>query len=151
MAFTAVESAWIAPNFAEFFNLLAGGPSQGAKYLLDSNIDHGQDIAQLAEWLRSDEARQRRYSLRLFVFPDKSLISAVGLDPNALFRNTDGGGLVAISKNIRYGVSPGVTEDWVLHPKEDYSWLAKYPVVKHFGYSIDVYDLDAPLPASNGK
>lgn len=144
IAITLVESTWIAPNYAEFFNLLAGGPSQGAKYLLDSNIDHGQDIAQLAEWLRSDEARQRRYSLRLFVFPDKSLISALGLDTNALFRNTDGGGLVAISKNIRYGLSSGVTEDWVLHPKEDYSWLEKYPVVKHFGYSIDVYDLDAP-------
>ena len=151
IAFALVESAWIAPNYAEFFNLLAGGPAQGTKYLLDSNIDHGQDIAQLAEWLHSDEARQRKYSLRLFVFPDKSLINALGLDTTAIFRNTDGGGLVAISKNIRYGLSPGVTEDWVLQPKEDYSWLAKYPVVKHFGYSIDVYDLDAPLKTASVK
>ena len=143
-----VESAWITPNYAEFFNLLVGGPSKGAKYLLDSNIDHGQDIAQLAQWLHSDQAQGRKYSLRLFVFPDKSLCSALGMDTSALFRNTDGGGLLAISKNIRYGLSPGVTEDWVIQPEQDYSWLSKYPIVKHFGYSIDVYDLDAPARAS---
>jgi len=146
-----VESAWIAPNYAEFFNLIVGGPSQGAKYLLDSNLDHGQDIGQLAQWLHSDQAQGRKYSLRLFVFPDKSLVSTLGMDVAALFRNNDGGGLLAISKNIRYGLSPGVTEDWVVHPKEDYSWLSKYPIVKHIGYSIDVYDLDAPLHASSGQ
>jgi hypothetical protein len=146
-----VESVWIAPNYAEFFNLLVGGPSQGAKYLLDSNLDHGQDIGQLAQWLHSDQAQGRKYSLRLFVFPDKSLVSTLGMDTGALFRNSDSGGLLAISKNIRYGLSPGVTEDWVLHPKEDYSWLSKYPIVKHIGYSIDVYDLDAPLRVSDGQ
>jgi hypothetical protein len=146
-----VESAWIAPNYAQFFNLIVGGPSQGARYLLDSNLDHGQDIAQLAQWLQSDQAQGRKYSLRIFVFPDKSLCSALGMDTAALFRNSDGSGLLAISKNIRYGLTPGVTEDWVSRPVEDYSWLSRYPIVKHIGYSIDVYDLDAPLRASSGQ
>jgi hypothetical protein len=143
-----IESAWIAPNYLEFYNLIAGGPAHGARYLLDSNIDFGQDVAQLAEWLHSDQARGRSYSLRLFMYPDKSLTRTLGLDPAALYRNLNGGGLLAISKNVRYGLGAGVSEDWVARPKDDYSWLSKYPIVKQIGYSIDVYDLDAPLRPS---
>jgi hypothetical protein len=143
-----IESVWIAPNYLEFYNLIAGGPAHGARYLLDSNIDFGQDVAQLAEWLHSDQARGRSYSLRLFMYPDKSLTRALGLDPAALYRTPNGGGLLAISKNVRYGLGAGVSEDWVARPKDDYSWLSKYPIVKQIGYSIDVYDLDAPLQSS---
>lgn len=148
IAVAMIESVWIAPNYLEFFNLIAGGPNQGPRYLLDSNIDFGQDIARLAEWLHSDQARGRSYSLRLWMFPDKSLLRTLGLDPAAQFRNPVGGGLLAISKNVRYGLGAGVSEDWVVLPKDDYSWLSKYPIVKEIGYSIDVYDLDAPLQRS---
>ena len=143
-----IESAWIAPNYVESFNVIAGGPARGAKYLIDSNIDWGEDIAQLAEWLHSDQARGRSYSLRLYMFPNKSLAGALGLDPAAIFRNLDKGGLPAISKNVRYGLGAGLSEDWIAQPKDDYRWLAQYPIVKHIGYSIDVYDLDAPLRRS---
>lgn len=34
-----------------FFNLAFGGPSQGYKYLSDSNLDWGQDLRTLADWL----------------------------------------------------------------------------------------------------
>ena len=148
IATAIIESVWISPNYLESFNPIAGGPSQGAKYLIDSNIDWGQDVARLADWLHSDQARGRSYSLRLYMFPDKSLCRTLGLDPAALFRNMDGGGLLAISKNVRYGQGPGLTEDWFERPKDDYSWLSGYPIVKHIGYSIDVYDLDAPLRRS---
>jgi hypothetical protein len=140
-----IESAWIAPNYVESFNLIAGGPAQGPKYLIDSNIDWGLDVAQLADWLHSDQARGRSYSLRLYMFPNKSLARALGLDPAALFRSPDKGGLLAISKNVRYGLGAGLSEDWLAQPEDDYSWLSQYPIVKQIGYSIDVYDLDAPL------
>lgn len=140
-----IESIWVAPNFTEFFNLATGGPTHGAPYLIDSNIDWGQDIARLAEWLHSDQARGREYSLRLFMFPDKSLCRTLGLDPAAVFRDSHTG-LLAISKNVRYGLGAGATEDWIVQPKPDYAWLSKYPIVKRIGYSIDVYDLDA-VPA----
>ena len=143
-----IESAWIAPNYVESFNVIAGGPAQGAKYLIDSNIDWGEDVAQLAEWLHSDQARGRSYSLRLYMFPNKSLARALGLDPAALFRTPDKSGLLAISKNVRYGLGAGLSEDWLAQPKDDYSWLSQYPIVKRIGYSIDVYDLDAPLRGS---
>jgi hypothetical protein len=141
-----VESAWCAPEYAESFNLIASGPTQGAKYLIDSNIDWGQDVVGLADWLHSDEARGRQYSLRLFMFPDKSLCGLFGMDPQALFRDSHTG-LLAISKMVRYGAGAGATEDWVDQPKPDYDWLTAYPIVKHIGASIDVFDLDAtPVP-----
>jgi len=139
----AIESITIAPDYTEFFNLAAGGPTHGANYLIDSNIDWGQDVARLADWLHSDQARGREYSLRLFMFPDKSLCRTFGLDPAALFREPSRG-LLAISKNVRYGQGAGLAEDWSELPKPDYDWLSQYPIVKRIGYSIDVYDLDVP-------
>jgi hypothetical protein len=138
-----IESIMIAPNYTESFNLTVGGPTRGAKYLVDSNVDWGQDVARLADWLHSDEARGREYSLRVFMFPDKSLCRTLGLDPAAVFRDSHHG-LLAISKNVRYGLGPGAAEDWSELPKPDYDWLSQYPVVKRIGYSIDVYDLDVP-------
>lgn len=82
------------------------------------------------------------------MFPNKSLCRTLGLDPAALFRSPDSGGLLAISKNVRYGLGAGLSEDWLDQPKDDYGWLSEYPIVKQIGYSIDVYDLDAPLRRS---
>ncbi len=138
-----VESIDIAPNYTQAFNLAVGGPANGATYLIDSNLDWGQDVARLADWLHSDEARGRQYSLRLFMFPDKSLCRVLGLDPAACFRDTKHG-LLAISKNVRYGEGAGAAEDWSAQPMLNYDWLSAYPIVKRIGYSIDVYDLDAP-------
>jgi hypothetical protein len=44
-------SLWIYPHYLAFFNPLAGGPDNGWKSLVDSNIDWGQDLGRLAEWL----------------------------------------------------------------------------------------------------
>ncbi|HZE90054.1 MAG TPA: hypothetical protein VE404_10915, partial [Verrucomicrobiae bacterium] len=35
------------PGYLSYFNFLAGGPGGGWRYLLDSNIDWGQDLARL--------------------------------------------------------------------------------------------------------
>jgi hypothetical protein len=41
-----------APAFLSYFNLLAGGASGGPRYLVDSNVDWGQDLARLPGALR---------------------------------------------------------------------------------------------------
>ncbi|CAN5309801.1 hypothetical protein BH09SUM1_BH09SUM1_14530 [soil metagenome] len=42
---TAAETIWISPNQEQFFNEIAGGPYNGWKWLGDSNLEMGQDIA----------------------------------------------------------------------------------------------------------
>jgi hypothetical protein len=46
-----VESVAVYPNYLAFFNVAAGGPARGPLYLLDSNIDWGQDTLKLRGWL----------------------------------------------------------------------------------------------------
>jgi tetratricopeptide (TPR) repeat protein len=48
-------SIWSAlstyPHFLAYFNELAGGPESGHKWLLDSNLDWGQDLKGLKGWM----------------------------------------------------------------------------------------------------
>lgn len=47
---TAVESLALFPYSLSFFNRIAGGPLKGPDYLLDANIDWGQDLLHLKRW-----------------------------------------------------------------------------------------------------
>lgn len=49
---TAAESLAVAPHQLSFFNAAVGGPSSGHQYLSDSNLDWGQDLAALSQWLQ---------------------------------------------------------------------------------------------------
>jgi hypothetical protein len=54
------ECAWITPDYLAFFNVLAGGPGRGPEYLVDSNIDWGQDVKKLVRWLDTQGTRKAR-------------------------------------------------------------------------------------------
>lgn len=41
------------PDYLPYFNVLAGGPARGIEWLDDSNVDWGQDLPLLAEYLRA--------------------------------------------------------------------------------------------------
>ena len=51
LAWNAVEAARIAPCHLAYFNLIAGGPAEGHRYLLDSNYDWGQASKALKRYL----------------------------------------------------------------------------------------------------
>ena len=46
----AVESMSIHPNYLAYFNGFVGGPANGPHYLIDSNLDWGQDLKKLKQW-----------------------------------------------------------------------------------------------------
>jgi hypothetical protein len=46
-----VASAWIYPQGISYFNEWIGGPRNGWKYLADSNVDWGQNLPELGEWV----------------------------------------------------------------------------------------------------
>ena len=48
----AAESMAIQPHYLAYFNLLAGGPANGWRHLVDSSLDWGQDLPGLAQWVR---------------------------------------------------------------------------------------------------
>jgi len=49
-AAVAMTSLAAYPNYLPFFNMAAGGSENGFKYLLDSNLDWGQDLIKVSEW-----------------------------------------------------------------------------------------------------
>jgi len=51
MMWTLGSSLWHYPHSLAYFNEFAGGPRNGAKHLLNSNIDWGQDLLHLERWI----------------------------------------------------------------------------------------------------
>ncbi len=51
----AAGSLWAHPHYIPYFNVLAGGPDNAIEWLDDSNVDWGQDLPLLGEWLRDNE------------------------------------------------------------------------------------------------
>jgi len=47
------EFGAVYPHPLAFFNTFVGGPARGAEYLVDSNLDWGQDLKELKAWMVS--------------------------------------------------------------------------------------------------
>jgi hypothetical protein len=47
----AVASVWMWPHYLAYFNLVAGGPANGYRHLVQSSLDWGQDLPGLKRWL----------------------------------------------------------------------------------------------------
>jgi 4-amino-4-deoxy-L-arabinose transferase-like glycosyltransferase len=50
LTWQAAAVLWFAPHWMSYFNEAAGGPKKGHAWMLDSNIDWGQDILMLKWW-----------------------------------------------------------------------------------------------------
>lgn len=121
-----ISTTWIFPHYLAYFNELIGGPDKGYNYLIDSNIDWGQDIEGLKEYLKRNSIKKIKLSL-------------FGIDPkyyNIEYEDLPSEptkGLIAISVNHLQGV--------FMFEYHDYSWLKKYKPVAKIGYSIFIYDI----------
>lgn len=52
-AAASVSTFRVSPWFLSYFNELSGGPGQGHRYLVDSNLDWGQGLAELARYVKA--------------------------------------------------------------------------------------------------
>lgn len=67
------------PHHLAYFNEIAGGPANGWRLLVDSNLDWGQDLKRLAAWMRQSHLER----LKLSYF-GSALPSYYGIDSEAL-------------------------------------------------------------------
>ncbi len=101
----AVETLAYTPNFVPFFNLAAGGARAGHRYLLDSNLDWGQDLNRLAAWSAANHPR--RLCLSYFGSVDlNAYLPGVVPVQNDSELAPAGCDVVAISQENMYGI-PG--------------------------------------------
>ena len=134
LAATAVESLAGYPYYTTFFNVLAGGPKNGPKYLVDSNIDWGQDLKRLGEF------SQAHSSPPICVMYFGTAPTWYYLRAPANFPSVD---------EMRHGAAPecdyaavSVTPlEGVYVPPDWFAWLRDLPPLTRIGYSIYVWDV----------
>ncbi|MBV9743772.1 MAG: glycosyltransferase family 39 protein [Acidobacteriia bacterium] len=127
------ECAWIAPDYLAFFNALVGGPGNGPRYLVDSNIDWGQDVKKLKKWLKAHGTN----TARVWYFGNAQM-DYYGIYADAFPDPLDQKGWDAING---YGVASVTVLEGVYVPLNTVAPLRlKEPMAK-VGWSMYVYDL----------
>jgi hypothetical protein len=131
----------VAPHYLAYFNELAGGPGNGYKELVDSNLDWGQDLGSLKLWLDERKITGSIY-LAYFGMADPryygilhyNLPGGCSFEPQQGFDVLKPGGLIAISATRLQGVN--------LSQEDRDAWrqILEHSVpVDTVGYSIFIY------------
>lgn len=130
------------PYFLSYFNQFAGGPENGYKYVTDSNLDWGQDLKRLAEFVEENKIDY----IYLDYFGGDSPEYRLGEKYRPWWgnRNPD-----EISKNSWLAVSATFLQGGRGKPDSEYNektgyynWLNSYKPVACIGNSIFVYKID---------
>jgi hypothetical protein len=127
------ESVSIYPYYLSFFNVLTGGPSHGQAYLLDSNLDWGQDARRLETWL--GEHHTPEVCIAFFGSED---LGRIGIHDLYLPRTSE----IEQRKTLDCWGAISVTILEGLYVGSDaFAWLRERQPVDRIGYSIYIYDL----------
>jgi len=142
LVLTIVSSLKVAPHQLAYFNEIIGGPDQGYRYLVDSNLDWGQDLKGVKEYMDRERlpiiyfsyfgsAPASYYGIRYQYVPWTWPLEwppLVNKVPTASTRK-----IFAISVNH--------LQDVVLPHNPLFQWLRQRTPVAKIGYSIFLYDL----------
>lgn len=124
----------VAPHYLAYFNGFVGGPKQGRHYLLDSNIDWGQDLPALRKEL--ERLGSSRTAMQYF---GTALPEAYGVDADPmaeLTRPVEEYDMLAVSVSPLQGLYVKAND-----PFEGFRGIA--PTARA-GYSILLFDLTRP-------
>jgi len=137
----AFSSLRIHPHYLAYFNFLCGGPDKGYKYLVGANLDWGQDLRFLAEYIESHRV-------------DSVILSYFGAaSPEYYGINYQNLGTSNFSGRRRSRVAPlspkkeilalSATNLQAVHfsQKDIFSWLRYDKPEAKLGYSIFIYDI----------
>jgi hypothetical protein len=133
-ALLLVESIRVYPDYLAFFNSLAGGPGNGPRYLVDSNLDWGQDVKKLHSYVSTIAPSNEHICVSYFGRADMLYYGVEYRDlPNTdrVAREGRPDCIVAISATLLAGVYVNNNE---------YRWLRAIEPTRKVGYSIYVYD-----------
>ncbi|MFH1260243.1 MAG: glycosyltransferase family 39 protein [Elusimicrobiota bacterium] len=137
----------IWPHYLAYFNELVGGPKNGYKYLVDSNLDWGQDLINLKKYLA--EHKIEEIYLSYFGNSDPACygINYRGIGFYTMMKRLGKAEkLPALEKQI-FVLSATNLQGVYFHDKNVFQWLKKYPLLTQIGYSLFVYDLTNQVEA----
>jgi len=129
------------PNFLSYFNELIGGSSQGYKYVTDSNLDWGQDLKQLAQYVKENNIEM--IYIDYFGGDDLDYRFGEKYQPWWGDRNPDdlpSNGWLAVSATLAQG-GRGKAVHGYNKKTGYYNWLNQYEPVKIINNSIFIYQI----------
>lgn len=129
----AAESLAIYPHYLAFFNWPSGGPGNGPKYLVDSNIDWGQDVLKLKKYM----VEHNIPTVEVCYF-GRAEFWYYGIDSREIPGPAADGSPPAFDGVAAVSVTPLMG---VYVPPERLGWLREYKPDAKIGYSIYLYDL----------
>jgi 4-amino-4-deoxy-L-arabinose transferase-like glycosyltransferase len=124
-----VSSVRIFPHYLSYFNEFAGGPDNGYKYLVDSDLDWGQDLKGLKSYMEKRNINKIKLDYFGYLDPKHYRIKHEKL------KSLPTSGYVAVSATNLQNVYSDTP---------DYSYLRTLQPVDKIGYSIFIYSLAAP-------
>ncbi len=147
----AIVSLMIYPDFLAYFNILAGGPDNGWRSLVDSNLDWGQDLDDLPDWMAENEVPEVWLSYFGEARPEYYGIAYRGLDsfpprlmdPGArpFAPSAPAPGIYVISATNLQGVH------FTNH--DQFAWFRDQEPLDKLGYSLFLYQVtDSGVPAT---
>ncbi|HEX6387180.1 MAG TPA: hypothetical protein VF177_21140 [Anaerolineae bacterium] len=138
MGWYVVGSLRQRPHYLAYFNELAGGPAQGYRYLADSNLDWGQDLKLLADFI-NQAGRDMYYSYFGVAVPAYYGIAQPPLtarqgEPLNFAPANPAPGLYALSVSHLQGM--GLTDP------DTFDWFRRREPAGNLGYSIFIYEVE---------
>lgn len=139
LSLLAPTSLRFHPQHLAYFNELAGGPTGGEEHLLDSNLDWGQDLLELQDYL--EKHADQRWGVAYFgSLPPGELGLRYDIPPG---RGPQPGSY-AVSVNYVYG-RPHVVFDDQGQPRAvglgEFGYFRAFQPIRRIGASILIYQL----------
>jgi hypothetical protein len=138
LAWYIYEAFAVYPYYLTYFNQIAGGPSGGYRYVVDSNLDWGQDLKRLAKWV--DKNNINKIYLDYFGWADQTyylkdkfvwIHSWTFKDSLDFLKQNPQGGYIAVSASFYMGSRE--------KPETSYAWLDSYAPIAKIGNSIFIW------------
>ncbi len=136
----------IYPHYLAYFNEAAGGPDKGYRYLVDSNLDWGQDLKGLGCYLH--EKGIGKIHLSYFGTADPGYYGISYEWMPSYYLPEDYRGVSARMRSFTFptsgmmAISATNLQNVYFSDKHFYNWLTQYKPIDKIGYSIFIYDLD---------
>jgi 4-amino-4-deoxy-L-arabinose transferase-like glycosyltransferase len=136
---------WIHPHYLSYFNLAVGGPANGHRILVDSNIDWGQDLLRLQHWMAEEEIDQVKLAWFGTADPDYYGLHYEPLPgfPRSQFISqwTEPPFNPAAPQPGIYAISVSSLWELPLADKNVYPWFREREPDHRIGYSILIYEI----------
>jgi hypothetical protein len=129
-----ITTARIHPHQLSYFNVMAGGPAEGHRWLIDSNLDWGQDLTAVRPYM---EARGLPFVYLLYFGHVEPEIYGINY---ALPPTPPRPGTYVVSVNFVKGYEYVAPAHWrTVRAHGAPAWLRDAAPVDRIGYSLWVY------------